>query len=248
MTPPRMIEPGLVCRSGVVMHISPENQHHLLRSLRLSDGDEIIIVDQLGLSWRGILVRVEGGVAFEPAEIIEVRAGVTSGGDFCVIVPALKSDRTEWAIQKAVEVGVARMMVVSFDRSVRRFDARTIAERVQRYQRIVMDASRQCGRTDVPEVTGFIDLASAIEKISGNPPRYFLDEREGCPSLASVLVAGVGGAVLAVGPEGSFSDGEYAVLDSAGFVGVGLGPRILRAETAVVSAIIVAQTVAGDMV
>ena len=120
-----------------------------------------------------------------------------------------------------------------------------LPRREERLRRVASEAARQCGRPDVPGVRVHPDLATAVAACP-DLPRFLLDVRPGARSLAA-LSADAHGAVLAVGPEGSFTDDEVASLEAAGFAPAALGPRVLRAETAAIAAVIVVQAVAGDM-
>jgi RsmE family RNA methyltransferase len=173
-------------------------------------------------------------------------------------------------LHQVCEAGVADVVIVVCDRSVPRPAGQDSGRRTERLRKVAIEATRQTGRASPPKVDLVFSVDEAMQVLAADDmlvgdspemsvplpeslglvrPRYVLDETPGTLSLAKLLAAGqsAGGAVLAVGPEGSFSDREHALLSSVGFVRAGLGPRVLRAETAAITAVIVAQTVVGDM-
>jgi 16S rRNA (uracil1498-N3)-methyltransferase len=175
-----------------------------------------------------------------------------------LILALLKGDHTEWALQKATEAGVLAVHVAVCDRSVPRPRGPDLHRRAERLRKVASEAARQCGRAEAPAVDLHAGLAEAVGAAAtaggagddagrnAGLPCFLLDEGPGVRPLAALL-AGAPGAILAVGPEGSFTDRERALMGAAGYRPAGLGPRVLRAETAAVAAVVLAQVVAGDM-
>lgn len=170
---------------------------------------------------------------------------VADGRPIRVFVPALKGDRHEIAIQKATELGATAVMVYFADRSIPRPSPRE-SGKLERYRKVAEEACRQCDRASIPEVTLHDSLAAALSRVPADGHRFILSEI-GTPVPLVKLAAVPGPVTLAVGPEGSFTDEERAMLLGAGFVPAGLGPRVLKAETAVIAAVMAAQVAAGDM-
>lgn len=225
--------------------------------MRLKAGAEVTVVDGDGLAWTALLTAGPDGPFLEIQRTSDVDRAVKDTVRWVLLLGLLKGDRTDWAIQKATEAGVAAVLLAVCDRSVPRPVGPDVARRAERARKVGAEAARQAGRAAAPHVDLFPSLERAIEALAvpgGDGigpvlPRFVLDESPGTTSLA-VHLAGRGGclgAVLAVGPEGSFSARERALMTSSDFVPAGLGPRVLRAETAAMAAVIVAQSVAGDM-
>lgn len=195
-------------------HLSDDDHHHLSRALRLRDGEAVTCTDGRG-SWvltafvKGQL-QVEGEVHREPTPTPQLSLAV---------VP-LKGDRTDLVIEKAVEIGVDRLVIVSpTERSVVRWTNDKTTSVMDRYVRIVRSAVMQSRRVQVPEVVGPVALGSLT-----SVGVAFAEPGGGTP-IGDVTT-------LVIGPEGGFSATE---LDGAPGV-VDLGPGILRAETAAIVA------------
>ena len=157
----------------------------------------------------------------------------------------IKFDRFEWAVEKATELGVTRIVPVETQRSDKGlFEA--AKKRVERWRKIAREASEQSRRLREPEVADAVKLArlGPVEV----DRRVLLDETEDAPPLLRCLGDGeVGSVALLVGPEGGWADGERAALAENGWVGASLGPSILRAETAVCAAlaVVIAQRISA---
>jgi 16S rRNA (uracil1498-N3)-methyltransferase len=247
VTPARLLLNGRVARPGAPFVPDDDEVHRLWDVLRLRAGDEVLLVEPSGAAWRAV---VAGGRTFSLDVVGPAGAGRDAGAGVRVvlIVALLKSDRTELAVQKAVEAGVSEVRVAVCARSVPRPGPAEAARREHRLRRVAAEAARQCGRPAAPEVSLHPTLADAIGGVGGN--RFRMDETPGKPSLAERLATDpdtAAGVAVAVGPEGSFTDDEVAVMTAAGFAPAGLGPRVLRAETAAIAAVVVTQAVAGDM-
>lgn len=217
------------------------DRHHLASVLRLRSGEAVTLADGRG-SWRlGRWIGSSGGS--DPAVVAP--DGPVRRWDLptvAVAVAAVKGDRLDWAVQKATEVGVSELVVFVADRSVVRWehDRRTKAE--LRLTRIAREAAMQCRRATLPVVR----VVDGLEQVVGRPGAA----RGGAPGAAApgpVVVraepGGAGavpaGAIVAIGPEGGWSDAEHALVPAT----VDLGPTILRTETAVVVAATLARQV-----
>jgi 16S rRNA (uracil1498-N3)-methyltransferase len=129
-----------------------------------------------------------------------------------------------------------------------RVQVRPSAHQRARWQTIAQEAARQSGRAEVPEIGDFAELEAALAQTAAlADPRFVLWEGEPSQSLPAALAAGPQAVVLLVGPEGGFSEDEVASVRRAGFVAASLGPRILRAETAAIVAVALAQAAGGGL-
>jgi len=244
--PPRIFIPQECVRIGECHPLDAELRHYLRDVLRQSDGAEVALVDRAGATFRGRVRVSRDSWAVEVVGPSAEDRAVREPLRIHLILALLKGDRTEWAVQKATELGVFRVLVGVCERSVPRAGSLQ-SPRVSRLQRVAAAASCQCGRATVPEVSWHDGLRAAIEVLPAAALRYRLDESSGVPPLATLLHEPAHDVVLAVGPEGSFSARERELLDGAGFLPAALGPRVLRAETAAVVAVAVVQTVLGDL-
>lgn len=149
----------------------------------------------------------------------------------------IKFDRFEWAVEKATELGVTRIVPVNALRSERGlFEG--AQKRVERWRRIAHEASEQSRRLRAPEIDAPAKMVVALKDDSTH--RLWCDERRGAEALAAAYhPAGVDSTALLIGPEGGWTDAERSQFEAAGWKGVSLGPLVLRAETAVCAALAV---------
>lgn len=186
--------------------------HHLARVLRLRDGEVVTVTDGAG-RWRSCRV-VGDGVVVDGAveDVARLRPPVT------IAVAPPKGERLEWLVQKCTEVGVDRIVLLSAERSVVRWDGERAGRQLARLRRIAIEASLQARRVWLPELAGPVPaldvLATAVVAEPGGRP------------------LGPEDATVAIGPEGGWSAAEVAA--AAGQVS--LGPNVLRVETAAVVA------------
>ena len=161
--------------------------------------------------------------------------------DIWLIFAPLKKDKTDFVIEKAVELGVAKIIPVM---TARTNNARI---KIERFESQATEAAEQCGRLSVPDIEKQITLKELIKKWDVSRTLFFMDERrQGVPAV-EVFKNSSQKVALLIGPEGGFDEEEKNLLDKYSFVkNVSLGPRILRAETAATAALSVWQAVAGD--
>ncbi|MHB8439037.1 MAG: RsmE family RNA methyltransferase [Acidimicrobiales bacterium] len=202
--------------------LADDDAHHLSRVLRLRRGEGVIASDGDG-RWRLCRFSGAGETALEPAG--EVLVVPPPSRPVTVAFTPVKGDRPEWTVQKLTELGVDRILVLHTSRSVVRWGGERGQHAIDRLRRIAKEAASQSRRARLPAVQGVMGLADA-EAALAPVPLYLADP--GGVSLGQVP-AEVG---LAVGPEGGWDDDERA--GAAGRVG--LGPFVLRAETAAVAA------------
>lgn len=212
--------------------LGPDEAHYVARVLRLAPGARVELFDGAGRRATASLTSVgraavccECGVAtIDPvAAPRRVRSGV----------PLIKGERLDLALRMLTELGVAEVALVECARSVAR-DHPT-AGRGERLERVVRAAARQCGRSQLPRIEGPLSLAAFVATADG--VRWYGEVAASRPAGQPARLAADGQAVtLCTGPEGGFTDDETALLQAADFKPLGLGPYVLRAETAAVVA------------
>lgn len=213
---------------------------HLARVLRAEPG-QIYDVVANGFLHRAEIVSVsETEVLFTLHEELESDAALP----LHLLLAIFKFDHLEWAIEKATELGVARITPILARRTEKHL-ALAAAKRVERWRRIALEASKQSRRTDIPEIADPVTLKLALEKET-SPTRILLSETEQTTSLTFALAAAKSArqpdTALAIGPEGGWTPEEMAFFAQHQWQPVTLGPRILRAETAAIAAIAIAGT------
>jgi 16S rRNA (uracil1498-N3)-methyltransferase len=187
--------------------------HHLLRVLRLRDGETVSVSDGRG-AWR--LTTLSGGVLVPVGEVHRGDAGDRPVRTVITAIP--KGDRLEWMVQKLTEFGVDRVVLLHAERSVVRWDDARAGKQLPRLQRIAKEAAMQSRRTWLPEVAPPVRFADAAAL-----PGAAIAE-PGAPRLGDH-------SVVIVGPEGGFAESELA----AGLPAVSVADTVLRVETAAVA-------------
>jgi 16S rRNA (uracil1498-N3)-methyltransferase len=243
-----VIRPGAI--EGDRVRFDADETHHLARVLRLRPGALVEAADGGG---RVFTVRIEALGAREAWGTIVERSGegTPARESPCAITLAqaiLKGERMIWLIQKATELGVARIVPLETARVVGRVPASRLTARQQRWERVAREAVKQCGRTVVPSVEVPRPLAAMLAETAAHDAAWLCWEGGG---IAVAEVAREAGRprrlLLLVGPEGGFTAEEVAQAERAGARLVGLGPRILRAESAGLVAIALCQHLFGDL-
>jgi 16S rRNA (uracil1498-N3)-methyltransferase len=210
--------------------ITGENAHHLTRVLRVEAGQRFEITD----NDRAWLASVETArkdlVRFSVIE--EIPAG-PQVPDVTLYLALIKFERFEWAVEKATELSVTRIVPVEANRSEHGLFAGA-HKRVERWRRIAREASEQSRRIRVPEIQDPLRLPEALRAASYSTHRVWLDEQPGAMPLWRAFSLQPGDSVsLMTGPEGGWIDAERAEFAAAAWLPASLGPSILRAETAV---------------
>jgi 16S rRNA (uracil1498-N3)-methyltransferase len=227
--------------SGDLAALKGQNAQHLAKVLRARVGQQFEIA-AAGRVRLGRVVSVEDDrVEFALGEEIETSSVVP----VTLVVAIFKFDRFEWAVEKATELGVERIVPVIARRTEGHL-AQAAAKRVERWRRIAHEASQQSRRVSPPEISDPSELKDAL-RIEAEL-RVVCAESEEQRMLKDVFADKSGHArlpaphsvALAVGPEGGWTEDEGRAFEKAGWVTASLGPTILRAETAVVAACAVA--------
>lgn len=216
------------------VEIDPAQANYLGNVMRLSVGDAVLLFDGSNGEW---LARITGASKRHMTLAVEQRLREQEAvPDLVLAFAPVKRAQTDWLVEKATELGVSRLIPV--------ITARTIVERVkrERLETIAIEASEQCHRTTVPQIAEPIALAKLLNRL--DRPLYFADEQGGEPAAGAFRA---GRALILTGPEGGFTDEERrAIRGTTGAIAIGLGPRILRAETAALAAIALFMAAAGD--
>jgi len=217
---------------------------HLARVLRAEPGQIYDVVAGGFLHRAEITSATESQVSFLLHEELEADAALP----LHLLLAIFKFDHLEWAIEKATELGVARITPILARRTEKHL-AQAAAKRVDRWRRIALEASKQSRRTDIPEIADPVALKLALERETA-AHRILLSETEQQTTLTAALAAAAADGdrthALAIGPEGGWTPDEMALFTTHNWQHVTLGPRILRAETAAIAAIAIAGTHLGN--
>jgi 16S rRNA (uracil1498-N3)-methyltransferase len=201
--------------------------------LRLAPGDRIALFNGDGFEYSAAIVGIRRSAV--DVQVMQREPGIVIPPPALQMALALiKQDRFEWALQKVTELGVERVIPMTAERSVISFSVDRVAQRLQRWQRIVAEAAEQSGRATIPVV----DPVANFPEVMADPSDrqavvLWEDERAvGLPTLLDDARP----LRLLVGPEGGFSPAEIALAHDCGALTASLGPLTLRAETAAVAA------------
>jgi 16S rRNA (uracil1498-N3)-methyltransferase len=223
--------------------LTGEDHHYLAHVLRATAGDEVVLFDGRGGEARA---RV-GAVTAEAIALAvgEVRRAPPPRLELTLLVALLKGEKMDLVVQKTTELGVARIVPVLAERSVVRLDPGRAGARIARWDKIATEAARQSGRADAPGIALPEEAGAAFARAAGF--RVLFHERSDVPLRRVLPEAPPAQAAIAIGPEGGFTEAEIQAATAAGFVVCGLGPRILRAETAAIAALAIIAFSVGDL-
>jgi 16S rRNA (uracil1498-N3)-methyltransferase len=218
-----------LAQGDLVVH--GDEHHYLSRVRRARVGDEIEILDGEGKRARAVITTMrENETALSVGAVQEISDAPPR---VRVLIPWIKGDRMDVCLEKLVEVGADEIIVWPAARAVVKLDGERRVARIAHHQAALQAAARQCGRAAVPTIAAADSLGAAIAAVPNSGARFVLD-----PLADRAAFAATGDDVTFVsGPEGGLAPAELDALAAAGFIGVGLGPRVLRAETAPVIAV-----------
>lgn len=223
---------------GQTVPLTRDQAHYLFGVMRRGAGDAVLVFNGREGEWRAEVV--EAGKRAGKLAVVAQTAPQRDPPDLWLIFAPIKKARTDFIVEKAAEMGAARILPVQ--------TAFTNAERIRRdrLQAHAVEAAEQCGGTYVPEVCALQSLGALLDDWPEDRRLMFCDEA--LAGDAAALGAARGGLwAILIGPEGGFSDPERARLAALpGAHPVALGPRILRADTAAVAALTVWQQALGD--
>jgi len=216
--------------------------HYLGRVLRVVPGQAVVLFNGDGHDYLSEVVRA--GRHDIRLAVTGRRPGLPESPFAITVVQALsRGERMDQTLQKCTELGAAAFQPVVSERSGLRLAGEKLARRVDHWQGVVISACEQSGRAHVPQVRSLLAVAEWLEQ-PAQGDRLVLDP-QALKSLADVTASG--SVELAAGPEGGFSPGELRSMRECGVLGVALGPRVLRTETAAPAAVAILQCLAGDL-
>jgi len=217
--------------------------HHLLRVLRLRPGAEVHLFDGSGLEYPAEILSTSGRNECRVRLGASSRPPVESALEVSLFQAICRGDRMDWCIQKATELGVARIVPIVTERTEVRLDPARAEKRCRHWQQVAIAAAEQSGRVRVPPVDPPLAIADVA---AGDDLGLFLDPRAES-GLADLAAPSGGRCALIIGPEGGLSPAETQHLQGQGFQALRMGPRVLRTETAGPVAIALLQARFGDL-
>lgn len=232
---PRLyVDPPL--SAGVAVGLDAAQANYLGNVLRLKEGGEVLLFDGVSGEWLARVV--EAGRRRMILGVVESTRGQEAVPDLALAFAPVKKGRVDWLVEKAVELGVARLDPV--------ITRRTIVDKLnlERMRSHIVEAAEQCGRTALATIAEPVKLEAWLKALDPARTLYFADETGGEPAASSFQP---GPATILIGPEGGFTPEEAELVRSLpNAKAISLGPRILRAETAALAAVTTYMALAGD--
>lgn len=224
---------------GAALVPTLDQSRYLTQVMRLKTGDDLLVFNGRDGEWRCTIAEMlKKGAVLRAEE--QVRDQITPP-DVHLLIAAVKKSALEFAVEKATELGAARIRLTT--------TARTQPQhlRLDRLDAIAEESAEQAGRLDVPPVDAPAKLDALLDGWDASRRLMFCDETGGAPAIPALRAAGEGPWAVLIGPEGGFTPEEGARLRALPFaVAVSLGPRVLRADTAATTALTLWQAAIGD--
>ncbi len=240
---PRFYCPAPIANSGS-FDLPADAAHHASRVLRLRVGDAVQIFDGLGTECHGVIADLTGKrvVLDELKEVAAMRESPLH----TVLAQALcSSEKMDWILQKATELGVNEIQPLDTERSVAKLSAERAEKRMTHWQQVAIAACEQCGRNTLPIIHPPVDIMVWLATMRSQPYSRFILLPTGAQSLHT-QARPVEKAVLIIGAEGGFTKAESDNALSCGFTPIRLGARVLRTETAALAGLTALQMQWGD--
>jgi 16S rRNA (uracil1498-N3)-methyltransferase len=241
---------------GSIVDLAKDTASHLAKVLRARSGDQIVLFNGDGREFSGAIEAVRGSrvsASIGAARTVDRESPLKITLVQCVP----RGDRMDFIVQKATELGVARIVPVLSQRSVVRLDEGQAASKQAHWQAVAVSACEQCGRNRLPSIESAQSLLNYLGAMAplgaaGADLRLVLEPERAEQAPGTLRSSQLGGdafsiAAIAIGPEGGFAPEELEAFDLSSFSRASLGPRVLRTETAAISALVMLQTRFGDM-
>jgi 16S rRNA (uracil1498-N3)-methyltransferase len=241
------IEPPATAKP--VLTIKGPEAHHIKNVLRLKPGDCIKLFDGTGFEYEAVVATIDA----QKVEVkIQRKVQAASGAGVQIIVAQsfLKEKKMDDLVRKLCELGIAGWIPFFSQRAIPRPDKKRLAGRTQRWKRIATEALKQCRRMDMPQIHEAFTFEEVLDFSRTCDLKIVFWENETIAlrrDMGSNTLDSLNKILVMVGPEGGFTAQEIEMARHNGFVVAGLGPRILRAETATIAAAALIQYIFGDM-
>ena len=217
---------------GDEVALSPRESAHILKVYRMKAGDKLILFDDSPYEYLCEIAGTEGGIA--RARVLEKRENPAEPGVCITLYQAvLKGDKLEYALQKCVELGASGFVPFFAERCVKILDEKGREKLRTRMEKIAIESVKQCRRAKIPKVEAAVSFDEMLTRISKHDYILFAYECE--TRRIGHIPEDVKNIAVIIGPEGGFAPGEAEKIKQTGAVSIGLGPRILRADTAAIA-------------
>jgi 16S rRNA (uracil1498-N3)-methyltransferase len=227
--------------------IEGDDARHLYRVLRSRPGDRIAVLDGRGNAFQARIVDLENDRVFVELEM-PLPDSLDSAPEIVLAQGYLKDKKMDGLVRPLTELGIARWIPFLAARSVPAPDQKRLLGRYDRWQKISQEAVKQCGRRRPMAIAPLVPFETALDQARDCDTRLiFWEKQSESKSRPPASARAAAKVFVMIGPEGGFEPGEVDLARQAGFSVLGLGPRILRAETAALTAAVLTQYLFGDM-
>lgn len=241
---PRIYHPETLA-TGISVTLTSSAAAHVGKSLRLVENDKLQLFNGDGFDYQGRITQVKRNKIIVTISDFVLPA-TESPLPITLLQGICRNPRMDMLIQKSTELGVHRIVPVSCQRSVTRVDTERAAKKIAHWENIAASACEQCGRARIPTISSPCSPAVAFEQyVSADMTKLLLDPA-GTHAIADELHTDRPVALL-IGPEGGLTEDEVTTAIDAGFRRIRLGPRVLRTETAPITALSIIQFLVGDL-
>jgi len=228
--------------------ISGQDAQHVKKVIRLNKGDHIILLDGTGFEYKAEIIRFSNHCVY--TSIIEKFLPETESPIQSMVAQGyLKDKKMDFLVRHLTEIGITRWIPVITERSIPHPDKKRMFSRIQRWKIIANEAVKQSTRSIPPEINVPLSFHEAVLQNNQADLKFIFFENETIPIKKSLVPVGPTPSkiMIMLGPEGGFSQKEVDMAKAEGFITVSLGPRILKAETASISACTLVQYLFGDL-
>ncbi len=225
--------------------LTGSDANHIGRSLRMKKGEEITVCCN-GIDYNCTIASITADSVY--LDLVEKHPCAAEPDINVTLFQAVpKLDKLEYIIQKSVELGVSRIVPVLTRRCISRPDEKDFAKKLPRLNKIAAEAAKQSGRGMIPEVTPVVSFKQSLAMMEELDRNILLYEEQGGRSFGEVDFEGVKSAGIIIGSEGGFDQEEAETMVNSGAVRVWLGKRILRCETAPITALSILMFLTNNM-
>jgi len=220
------------CVRGGLIHISGRETHHITDVMRLKALDKVVTFDGTGREYVGFIKEIKNKSVI--IEIIETKSAIGKESSKITLIQAIpKKDKMDYIVEKSTELGISSIIPVVTGRTIPDWDQTKKLAIVDRWSKIAREASKQCGRSDIPDIAQIKSFSDIAADAAGYDLALIAALDDKAVKLKDTLKSFTGGKVaIAIGPEGDFTPDEINSARTNGFKLVNLGSRVLKSDTA----------------
>lgn len=218
--------------TGKLITIGGKEAHHIIDVMRLKVLDKVVTFDGTGKEYTGFIREIKTRSAI--IEIVETKTPSDKEASRLTLLQAIpKKDKMDYIVEKATELGVFSIIPLVTKRTIPDWDEPKKKTALERWRKIAMEASKQCGRSDIPKIDEIKQFSAITADISNYDMALIAALDDSAIKLKDALKGfGAGSVAIAIGPEGDFTPDEIKEAKESGYKLVNLGPRVLKSDTA----------------